>query len=63
MKTLNERQKKAFECAYDKIYDLNSCCGYEFNNFLEKLEQEIKQFGYEFYLKQSSQKYKMRIKQ
>lgn len=47
---MNKRQIKAFSEAYDKIYDLNSAYGYEFNDFEDILRAKAELKGYTFKL-------------
>jgi len=57
---MNKKQKKAFEEAYDKVYDLNSAYGQEYIGFLDSLEKEVYTQGYKFYLNQNNQKFKLK---
>lgn len=55
------KKLKLYELAYDNLYNLNSNENYKFEHILRTLEKEVEGFGYEFYLKSSSQKFKLRV--
>lgn len=58
---MDKRQKKALEEAYDKAYNLSSIYGFNFiEDYMTELKDLVKSLKYEFYLKQSSQKFKLR---
>ena len=60
---MNNIMKKNFELVYDSLYDLKYKLKNKFSSksdiFIDELEKEVKEWGYEFKLNNRSQKFKL----
>lgn len=60
---MDRRNKKKFEVVYDNLYDLKNKLNNLFSSkaslFLDDLEKEAKEWGYEFKLNDKQQKFKL----